>query len=496
MNNPMRKRMTQKEEKNVTAAKCPICNSRIMNLTCPKHGTICETCGTLYKNEISCPNCFPTLPNIQDVSTKDRRIVVPLGELGLGAKELSAITGRQAFSKKEANILRAMNNGVDPKRRKIRQKAEAAIKWLNLPRNTEVELLQTVERNSVTIASRHGKKNSSQNSHISLEKVVEFSLLSEAKKIGKTIVEVQEALAKAGFNIKLRLFSLRICVPKNVDVSLVSMYVNGWKREGDSFRPKFAGEGPLGTEYTVAFQALLSDTIDSEGHVGEHEWVEVRFSNAIIISEEPAIVSKSSHTKSRFYYDHGFSAPSSSSSYASTKQSYKEKVNFMQKGPSTVLLRLNGTKCFALFKSMNQMLDLESGTSTTNMKKENDHSITATAQSLPPEIQGVIRQQLSLPSKKFPASASLMQRASCLGSVERRSVELFREYLNDSNGRSQRTLAREALRRADEEIFSSLPEALKLTMKGYVATLPLKRKDKSYTGINGLLIPSEVSFED
>jgi hypothetical protein len=476
----MNDKMSQ-EKGGLMAAKCPICNSSMRNLTCPTHETICDICGTLYKkNEISCPNCFPAaVPNIQDERTVHRTLVA-LGELGFGTNEPSAI-----------------NNGADPHRRKIRQKTEAAIKWLNLPRNKEVELLENVERNSASIASRYRemkeKNSNGQNSHISLEKVVEYSLFSEAKKIGKTIVEVQDALAKAGFKLKLQRFLLRISVPRNVDISLVSMYVNGWKQAEDSFRPKLVGEGPLGMEYSVAFQALLSDTIDRKGRVGEREWVEVRFGNAIIVSDEPAIVDKSTFTKSRFYYvDYPLS--SSSSSTSPTKHS-RDKVNFLQKGPSTVLLRLNGSKCFALFKSMNQILDLETGP-TTLTKKSNDYTSVNSSQPLPLEIQWSIRQHLLLPSKRFPASAALMQRASCLGRVERRSVELFREFLNNSNGRSQRTLAREALTQADKEVFSSLPESLKLMMKSFVTTLPLKRRDRSYTGVKGLLIPSEVLFED
>jgi hypothetical protein len=456
--------------------KCPICNSIMRNLICPKHGTICKACGMLYK-DLTCPNCFPSTPSEFTLAKIDRSLLanrrtsIPLGERGLVAKQLGAITAKESVSKLEANILKGITSNEDPHRKKIRMRAEGAIKWLNLPRNAETFLLEAVEKNALAITKGIKNDNSKQRElkkrRISYEKIIEYSLLSEAKKIGKTILEVQEALAKAGFDIKLQPFSLRISVPKNVDISSVGMYVNGWKREEDTFKPKFAGEGPLGVEYSVNFHALLSDTIDSRGRLGEREWMEVRFGNAIIVSDDnSALVDKSHVSQSRWYLV--LSSPR------------KEKVNYIQKGPSTVLLRLNRSKCFSLFKAMNQMLD----SFVTKQQHEE--------QNWKEEIEGSIRQHPPLSSKKFPASAAIMQRAHCLSQVERRSVELFRESLKNSKGRSHHTLAQIALMQADKEVFAAQPLSVRLYVKGYVSTLPLKRKDRSYTGIKGFLIPSEI----
>src|ERR1700730_7851152 len=259
------------------APRCPLCNEKIIHGVCEIHGTICETCGTTYHDPF-CSNCYPSISgqlgegNYYSASrgTRQDPRTLRLGEQGISTKEFGAIIGRQSVTRKESNILRAASD-EEPARRKIRQKAEAAIKWLNLPRHKEMELAETIERTAVSLITRYKTQAliSGRKTHISVEKVVEYCLLTEAKKIGRTIREVQDALAKAGFNIKLQMFPLRIAVPYDHEVSSVKMYVNGWRREQGFFKPKQVGDGPIGTEYTISLQVLLSDTIDQKGRIGE-----------------------------------------------------------------------------------------------------------------------------------------------------------------------------------------------------------------------------------
>ena len=191
----------------IEGLRCPICNLKTDNLTCEKHGRICSNCGTLYKGEY-CTDCFTSeLPQ----TTKTRGAgTVRLGEGRIPSGGYGYITGRGQLSKREINILHAADK-EEPSRTKIHKKAEAAIRWLNLPRNTEIGLLETVERKAVSIMSRM-RSDIGRTTRVSSDKVVVYSLLILAKQIGKTIVEVQEALARAGFNIKLHLFTLRIAV--------------------------------------------------------------------------------------------------------------------------------------------------------------------------------------------------------------------------------------------------------------------------------------------
>jgi len=466
------------------APRCPICNEKIVSGSCETHGTICETCGTIYQDPF-CPNCYPSVAgqivNGNYYAAGRRAEANPenlrLGEQGIPTKAFGAITGRQSVTRQESNILRAATN-EEPARRKIRQKAESAIKWLNLPRYKELELAEAVERTAVSLITRYrtGASLSGRKVHLSIEKVVGYCLLTEAKKIGRSIREVQEALARAGFNIKLQIFRLRIAVPHDHEISSVKLYVNGWRREQGFFKPKQIGDGPIGIEYSVNVHILLSDTIDQEGRMGEQNWIKVHFENAVILPDESIadqVVGRQNKGRR--------------SSSLPQRTIERRGRSILQKDHNTVWLKPNAEKCFALFKDMNRMLERSSdGAMAGQLSSLNIPASTSA------EIEGSIRQHLSLPSKKFPASASLMQRALCLGKVERRSVELFRESLKDSEGKSQKTLAHDALVKADQEVYSSLSPSVKLALRAYISTLPLRRRDRCYTGVKGLLILSEV----
>ena len=221
----------------------------------------------------------------------------------------------------------------------------------------------------------------------------------------------------------------------------------------------------------------FQNTIDHKGRIGEQSWIKVHFENAVILPDE-SVADKviSGQNKGRWY----------SLSPQRTIEK-RGRIGFLQKDPNTIWLKPNAEKCFALFKGMNRMLERSLSGAMTGQLTDSNIATSTSA-----EIEGSIKQHLSLPSKKFPASAALMQRACCLAKVERRSVELFRESLKDSEGKSQKTLAHDALVRADQEVYSSLSSSVKLALRAYVSTLPLRRRDRCYTGVKGLLILSEV----
>jgi hypothetical protein len=342
----------------------------------------------------------------------------------------------------------------------------------------EAELVETGERNAITLRNvlKSEGLSAGKRLHYSPEKLVEYSILNEAKKIGKSIREVQDALAKSVFNIKLQTFRIRIVIPLGNDITAVRMSINGWMGDQKSFQPKESGEGPLGKEYTVLVRVLLSDTIDLNGIVGGQSWIKVHFENASILPDESVVMKQKGKHKNH----KGKSYPVGRTIGYPNR---RIKTQFLQRDSQTVWLKLNGEKCFALFKDKNHMEGRNVRAKSDQLDKLRDQQS---------EIDGSIRQHLSLPSKKYPGSAALMQRASCLAEVERIAVELFRESLKNSGGRSQRTLARDALIKADQEVFASLPLSTRLLMKAYTTTLPLKRKDRNYTGVKGLLILSEV----
>jgi hypothetical protein len=311
-----------------------------------------------------------------------------------------------------------------------------------------------VERNASLLASalKSDATSDGRKIHVSLEKIVEYFVLAEAKRIGRTILEVQRALASAKFNVKLHSVYLRIAVLPGVDISSVKIYVNDWKDQRD-FRASKLSVCPGCTEYTLNLPLYLSDTLDQRGT--QRNWLTVRVENA------------------RF-------TPQSSRSAQSEKRKRSSLAKIIQRDSHTLFVRANSEKCFSLFKDINRILDKISPRETNQINS----SLS--------QLDGSLRRHLSPFSTKFPASTSLLRRASCLAKFERVSASLFRDLLRNSKGRSNSTLAREALLGADQQVFTSLPPLTKLAMKSYVSTLPLKRRDRVYTGINGLLLPSEL----
>jgi hypothetical protein len=440
---------------------CPICNNEIQNGVCQQHGTICETCGFLYRDAF-CTNCYPQIelggPLRGNASTQQEQS--RLGERGLDSRSIREIMGRGSVTRKEMNILNAAV-AEDHLERKIRTKAEAAIKWLELSRSASTMLLQNVEKNATTLTNEYGSQ-SKPGVHVPLERIISYCLLIEAKKIGRTIIEVQNALAKAGFNVKLPYFSLRIALTQGAEISSVCMYVNDRKQSPDCFKPKESGEGPLGKEYSVGVQLQLSDTLGPKGSLRTPAWIKLHFDHALILPEGRAITNQSQDSLQSWNLG------------SDPEKHAKSRIRYLKNDPSSIWVKVNSERCFSLFKATNYIS--ERVTSSVNVDLE----------------PLAMRHQIPLPSRKLPASAALMRRALCLGLFERRATEIFRQLTTDSKGRSGKTLAKDALLRADREIYASLSKQMQLVMKSYVSTLPLKKKDRNYTGTSGLLILSEL----
>jgi hypothetical protein len=528
-------------------ARCPYCTGPLTSGICEKDGKICESCGTPYK-DAQCPSCsLAAQPQTssQVRSSKSRtlskNVGLDCGELAPTRREFSQIVVDHPFlSKREADMMRSLF--VDQKGKRIHDKASAAVRCMNLSRDAELTLLQKVERiASIWVAKRSKKKKkrtteherteeedgeeerrrrSNNNNHgyssrAALEDKVAYVLLNEARQLGKSILEVQDALAKAGFNISLALFHLKI-TPTVGDLGSVRMYVNGWERP---FLPKEAGIGPLGRQYTINVHAYLADALDAG------EWMEIRFENAIVLPDEPALLAgkKNSSVERGWHRQDGQTNDQQTTTTTRSRVSNGKKtkkgtfVNAVQNDAHTLSVRLNPTKCFSLFKAIKAIVldseeggeekdeklvaasaDVEKGERIDTVEFNSDATYCSPSSSSPPPQPTLKKSdyyylgRFVLPSKKFFASANLMQKALCLGKVERRCAEIFSNSIRNSNGRSPRTLAMDALLSADQEVYSFLPQRLKLAVNSFICTLPLSPSDRSYTGVKGLLIPSEL----
>jgi len=139
----------------------------------------------------------------------------------------------------------------------------------------------------------------------------------------------------------------------------------------------------------------------------------------------------------------------------------------------TKSVQLSGdSRCFSLFKTAKQVA-VDGGLAMASIN-----------------VDAFIRS--ILPSKRLPASSSVMRQFGYLDRFERRFTVSLRQMLVDSSGRSPNTLAVEAMYAADAELFASLGPFARAELRSATARLPLERKDQKYTGSRGLLIPSEV----
>jgi hypothetical protein len=102
--------------------------------------------------------------------------------------------------------------------------------------------------------------------------------------------------------------------------------------------------------------------------------------------------------------------------------------------------------------------------------------------------------RFSLSVSRFPRSANIMMVTgpACLHRFNILYLHLFRTKMEDTQGRTPRKLVMEAQLQADREIFSSLNARQRQKVLLAVARMSLKQSDRKYTGVEGLLVRSEI----
>lgn len=451
----------EEKERNLTHAmnltpRCRQCGKGPIILDTESGDLLCGSCGCVHEERIS--SSSRNLPKSD--RGFDKRVNSRLGSLAHGKHDLGEIIAdRQSISDREAGMIRGLGY-EDSAESEIRPKIEAAVRAMNFPQREESELIEDVMRK---VISKNRKRKAS-DTRVSLSKSTMYVLLAEAKLHGRTIEEVQNALAVAGFNIRLEFFRLRIVASE--DVASVKMYINGIEQQPPC--PKEAGDGPLGKEYSVNVQAFLSDALSSDDG-----WIEIRFEKAIVLpQDEPAVpTARKPLAPVRRWY------------VTTTTTKEEKTAKAFQLDPQTIRLRLNRRKCFALFHAVNDIIDGEVTAPPPLRGKDGDD----------PAADVFVRRHALLPSKKFAASAALMRRAGCLALVERKCNDILKSMIKNSFGRSPtRALAPRALLQADQEAYATLPKAVRIEMRSFLSSLPLLESDRKYTGVKGLLIPSEI----
>ena len=189
---------------------------------CPACGKIGSLIADAERGEVFCGSCGTVFEESESVQGQESKTVRSMPNLGLGElaprrSEYAAITDHPT-GRTEGNIIASQYTEGERELNTIREMAASAVKWLELPRNAELLLTEnTVRRGTKLLAQLHADGR-----RIPLERLSAYSLLSEAKKIGKSIGEVQSALARAQFKIPLVLLTVNIATatPERVEFFL------------------------------------------------------------------------------------------------------------------------------------------------------------------------------------------------------------------------------------------------------------------------------------
>ena len=418
---------------------CPYCGSALTDRNvCPNCGIICERCGTPYKGRI-CPECGSSALSSSSQSSPEAPENTAFGEVAPELYETRGIFGpRRGMGRKEWSMIKgtfAVSEG-----KHVHDRALEAVCQLDLKGQAQSLLLDRVEQLAKSLLKKFR----------SVEKAVMFAVSVEAQNTGIPVVNVQNALARAGFTIKFGSILVKVWTAKEGEnaAGAIAVRVNGEARvvkaresddeEDERLRLTFE----KGTLCKVRVPLLLTDSLSS--------------------------------AKGDVVLDFG---------EGSEVISFEQRFGAEQAGRSNLRLQLRPEKAFGLFKVKKQVIAWVPEQRAAPPVAPASAGTTAALD---------LYMRRFLPSKRLPASSGLMQRAGCLGAVEARFTELFRERLKSANGKMPGRMARRALFDADGEAFRLLSPTRRRAARLLVAGMNLPPEDRRYTGVSGLLVPSEV----
>jgi hypothetical protein len=253
---------------------CPYCRLYpLIDGSCERCGTLCGRCGTPYGGSY-CPRCnggegaedeeWPQAATGSHVS-------VPYGDSAPSRSDLGKIIDHYA-SVKEHNIARGIH--VDALEKAAHDKASAAAEQLDVSQEMRTKIMEGVEREAAALWKRSRKGGNSDGGRgIALEKAVALAFLGQCRGIGRSVEEMQRALAKAGFGIRLE--SVSVTVSSENPTSL------GLSVNGREIGPKIAA-----SPKTVRVPLYLSDLLEGEGGMGVVE-IRAEGTGAIIDVRSP-----------------------------------------------------------------------------------------------------------------------------------------------------------------------------------------------------------------
>ncbi|MDE1852787.1 MAG: hypothetical protein KGI38_03445 [Thaumarchaeota archaeon] len=202
---------------------CPYCRLYpLIDGKCQKCGTLCNRCGTPYLGAY-CPRCWGEGSDDEEWAQGALGPVAPtpFGDSAPSRSGLSRIIDHAA-SVREHNIARGIH--VDVIEKMVHDKASAAAEQLDVSREVRTKIMEEVEREAVALWRRARKGNERR---LPLEKTVALAFLGQCRGIGRPVDEIQGALARAGFGIRME--SVLVTVSSE-DPSGIRVLVNGCER--------------------------------------------------------------------------------------------------------------------------------------------------------------------------------------------------------------------------------------------------------------------------
>jgi hypothetical protein len=406
-------------------SKCPYCGGLLSGNVCVKCGTICGRCGTPYTGDF-CPACYGE-EEVPRFGAAGGAVSVPHGDIAPSRAELSRIIGHPA-SLKEHNIARGIH--VDGTGKAIHDRALAAVNMLNVSHESQARILEDVEREALATWKKE--------EGVSLERAVAFAFLKQGRGIGRSVEEIQLALARGGFRVRMEPVQITVAAP---DPMKLSLFVNGCERDVRM------ATSPRVIRVPIYLNDALStgggdDDLDCSGEVE----IRVGGNCAIIDVRSP---------------------------YEFRQLDWHAVKVFTGSGRR---------RCFYLFKTEKQVAIGP------------DSRTRSASSSLPLNAEAMMKR---FQPSKFPVSATLMEAAGCLRAVELRFASLFREMAKNAHGRTPERVAADALYLADQEVFASLPDAKRGLARSVIIRLGLRSGGREgYLGNRGLLLKSEVGYDE
>jgi hypothetical protein len=202
---------------------CPYCLLYpLIDGKCQRCGTLCRRCGTPYLGAY-CPRCWGEGTGEEDwtQAALGSAAPTPFGDSAPTRWDLKTILDHSA-SRKEHNIARGIH--VDYRDKAIHDRVSAAVEQLDASHEVRARIMEGVEREAAALWRRARKDGGK---GISLEKAVALAFLGQCRGIGRSVEEIQGALARAGFRIPLE----SACITVSTEGPLLpKLFVNGRER--------------------------------------------------------------------------------------------------------------------------------------------------------------------------------------------------------------------------------------------------------------------------